>query len=76
MTKDEIINDIKFRQQCGRYGLNWEKFQIYNDIIILDTSTKSLYVFMDKNYNVIGVEEWDPLIKTFPFLSILNTISP
>lgn len=66
MTKNEIINDIKFRQQCGRYGLDWEKFQIYNDIILLHTPTKSLYVFMDKNYNVVGVEEWDPLIKTFP----------
>ncbi|MGN1323551.1 MAG: hypothetical protein ACI4VT_06105 [Bacilli bacterium] len=66
MTKNEIINDIKFRQQCGRYGLDWEKFQIYNDIILLDTPTKSLYVFMDKNYNVFGIEEWDPLIKTFP----------
>ena len=28
MTKKEIMNDIKFRQRCGKYGLDWEKFNL------------------------------------------------
>ena len=66
MIRKQIISDSKFKQQCGKYGLDWEHCQVYNDIILLDTPTKWLYVFMDKNYNVIGVEYWDPLlIHTF-----------
>lgn len=55
MTKEEIIKDIKFRQRCGEYGLNWEDFEIYFGSILLNTPTEGLYVVFDKNYNTTGI---------------------
>ena len=31
MTTTEIKNDIKFRQQCGKYGLDWEEFNFFSE---------------------------------------------
>lgn len=56
MTREEIINDIKFKQRCGLYGLDCENCEIYDDVILLNTPTLGLYVLFDKNYNTIGVE--------------------
>jgi len=59
MTKEKIMNDIKFKQRCGAYGLNYENCEIYDDVILLNTPTFGLYVLFDKNYNTIGVEYFD-----------------
>ena len=59
MTREQIISDIKFRQRCGAYGLNWENCEIYDDVILLNTPTLALYVLFDKNYNTIGIEVCD-----------------
>lgn len=59
MTKNEIMNDMNFRHQCGKYGLDWGRFEIYDDVILLNAHiapTKDLYVIFDKNYNTIGIE--------------------
>lgn len=56
MTIEEIRKDIKFKQMCGLYGLDWENFEIYDDVILLNTPTLGLYVLFDKNYNTIGVD--------------------
>lgn len=62
MTREEIINDIKFKQRCGLYGLDCENCEIYDDVILLNTPTRALYVLFDKNYKTIGVELIDYLI--------------
>lgn len=64
MTKNEIINDIKFRQRCGEYGLEWSKFNIFNFpnqnyIISLSEPIGNIYVLLDKNYNTICVKKCD-----------------
>lgn len=56
MTREQIINDIKFRQRCGAYGLDWENCVVFDDVILLYTPTKGLYVIFDKNYNTICIE--------------------
>lgn len=56
MTREQIVNDIRFRQRCAEYGLDWEKCEIYGDVILLNTPKLALYVLFDKNYNTIGVE--------------------
>lgn len=57
MTRNEIMNDMAFRQQCGKYGLDWDNFEIYDfeDVILLNTPIKDLYVMFDKNYNTIDI---------------------
>lgn len=57
MTKNELINDLKFRQKCGEYGLYWENSNIYGDLILINTPIEGLYVIFDKNYNTIGIEK-------------------
>ena len=57
MTKNELINDFNFRDKCSEYGLDWEKANIYGDLILINTPIKGLYVIFDKNYNTIGVEK-------------------
>lgn len=56
MNREKIVNDIKFRQRCCAYGLNWDNCEVYDDVILLNTPTLGLYVLFDKNYNTIGVE--------------------
>lgn len=58
MEKNEIVNDVKFKQRCGAYGLNWTNCELYDDVILLNTPTEDLYVLFDKNYNTIGVVNW------------------
>ena len=38
MTKEELIKDMKFRQKCGQYGLDWEEdiIGISQDAILLN----------------------------------------
>lgn len=64
MTKNEIINDIKFRQRCGAYGLDWSKFNIFNFpnknyIISVAEPIGNIYVLFDQNYNTICIEKCD-----------------
>ena len=64
MIKEKIIRDIKFRQRCTSYGLNWSQFKIVqisdeNYIIALNDPIKNIYVLFDKNYNTISMEKGD-----------------
>lgn len=55
MTKNDLINDINFRNRCCVYGLDYEKFDVYNNIIILSTPKKDIFVLFDEHYNTIGI---------------------
>ena len=57
MTKQELINDMNFRRKCCEYGLDWMNFEIYGDVILLNTPSKWVYVLLDKNYNTIAVHK-------------------
>lgn len=57
MNKEEIMNDMNFRNVCKSYGLNWTKFSINGDVIVLETPKSGIYVFLDENYNTIGIHE-------------------
>lgn len=66
MEKQIIMNDMDFRFKCLEYGFDWSKFEIINDVIVLKSPAKNIYVFFDKNYNTIGIysslednKEWD-----------------
>jgi len=53
MTKDEVINDMKFRQLCMECGLNLEDIVVCDDIILLSTPAPYTYILLDKNYNIV-----------------------
>lgn len=64
MKREDIEKDIKFRQECSKYGLNWEYFNVVtcgnNDyVILLNMPNRNIYVLLDKNYNTIGVEQFN-----------------
>lgn len=60
MDKEIIINDINFRLACRNYGLDWDNFEIYDDVIIINSPKTFIYVLLDKNYNIIGVHKVKP----------------
>ena len=73
MTKKEIINDIKFKQKCNKYGLDYESFEIYDNVILLNTKTPNLYVLFDKNYNTMGIEKIDENTLYKYYKELINT---
>lgn len=65
MDKEIIINDINFRVACRNYGLYWENFEVYDDVIIINSPKVGIYVLLDKNYNIIGVHKVKPATMHF-----------
>lgn len=59
MTKNEIINDVYFKRECNKYGLDHQNCEIYDEAILLNTPLQDLYVIFDKNYNTIAVEKFN-----------------
>lgn len=59
MSREEIINDMKFREACDKYGVCWRNCDVYGELIVLSTPITDLFIIMDKNFNTIGVEYID-----------------
>lgn len=57
MTKEKVLNDYNFRFRCSEYGIDDSDFELCNDVIILNTPKKGLYVLMNKKYDTIGIHE-------------------
>lgn len=57
MDKKKLQNDMKFRYVCSDFATNhWNyNFDIYDNVIKLNSDKKGIYVLIDENYNVIGV---------------------
>lgn len=55
MTKKELIDDMDFRRRCDEYSLDWKNFEIYGDIIILNTPKSDIYVLFNDVYDTIGI---------------------
>ncbi len=53
------MQNVRFRDACGKYGVSWENFEVYDEVIILNTPKENLYILMDKNYNTISVDRLD-----------------
>ena len=56
MFNDDVNNNILFRIKCSEYGLDRNKFKIFNNVILVKTPISDLYVILDYNFNTIGVE--------------------
>ena len=57
MTRGELKRDPRFRYVYSEYGnLNSnDDFEIYGNVIKLNSGKKEIYTLIDENYNVIGV---------------------
>ena len=55
MVKSDIYYDMNFRAKCSSYGLNWQKFNVWDNVIIIETPKKGMYVLMDEHYNIIDI---------------------
>ena len=57
MTKEELKNDMEFRHICSEFGTDYwnDDFEIYDNVIKLNTTNKRVYTLIDEHYNVIGV---------------------
>ena len=67
--KEIIMNDMDFRIKCHSLGIKWDNFSIgerYGNepiTIVVGTSNKDVFVFMDEEYNVIGVHRFSKFEK-------------
>lgn len=57
MNKEKIMNDMKFRKVCNKFGLDWSDFEIMDKLIVLKTPVDNLYFFLDSNYNIVEIEK-------------------
>lgn len=55
MSENKLLNDTNFRKKCCELGLDWRKFKIHDDTIILSTPRSDVFVLLDEHYNVIGI---------------------
>ena len=57
MDKVELQNDMKFRYVCSDFATDhWNyDFELYGNVIKLNSRKKGIYTLIDENYNVIGV---------------------
>ena len=52
MTKEQIMNDIAFRNCCTKLGLDWQTAEIKDQMIVVSNAEK-MYVLLDENYKII-----------------------
>lgn len=75
MNKTELMNDMNFRNKCCSYGLDWENFDIYNGVIILNSPKKNILVVLDEHYNTIAIyDKNDTASKSLTFEERLKKI--
>lgn len=55
MTRKELLNDMKFKNKCYTYGLDYEDFDIVDDVIILSSPKKNIKFLLDEHYNIINI---------------------
>lgn len=56
MTKEEVLRNRRFIRACIKFGLDPHNCKVYDDVILLFTKTEDLYVFMNKDFDIIGVQ--------------------
>ena len=59
MNKNKIKEDSNFRSHCAAYGIDGNEFNLYKDIIILNSPKKDISIFFDEDYNTIGIHKFD-----------------
>lgn len=57
MTKETLINDMKFKITCLDFATDFLNgdFEVYGDVIKLNSKESGIYTLIDKYYNVIGI---------------------
>jgi len=59
MLKKDLVDNMKFRFKCSNYGLDWRNFEIYGEVIVINTPKNNVFVMFDKNFNTIGIHKVD-----------------
>ncbi len=54
---NELLRDMNYRNSCTKYGIPWDNPRVFEDMIILDTPKKNIFVLEDEHYNTIGIYE-------------------
>ena len=45
MNKNELMRNANIRRACEKYGLECEEYKIYQDVIIVNTPKKDVFLF-------------------------------
>jgi hypothetical protein len=63
MTKNDLWNDFNFRQRCRLLKLDPDNFELLGNVIVLTSLKENNAVFLDENYNIMGVENHVPSVQ-------------
>ena len=55
MDREKLLKDNNFIKICEEYKTDYHNFEIYGDVIKLNTTKDNVYVLIDNNYDFIGV---------------------
>ena len=55
MNKEMIKNSYAFRKKCSEYGLDYNNFDILDDVIVVNTPDKYIKVLLDEEFNVVSI---------------------
>ncbi len=72
MKKKELMEDMIFRSICCTYGLDWEDFDIFDDIIVLNSPKKNISVLIDNHYNIMGIYDKNDDINKLERLKMIK----
>ena len=72
MKKKELMEDMNFRSICCTYGLDWEDFDIFDDIIVLNSPKNNISVLIDNHYNIMGIYDKNDDINKLERLKMIK----
>lgn len=58
--REEILASEDFKKECDKYGLYNVDAEAFNNVILVRTPIDGLHIFLNNNYETIGVEKINP----------------
>ncbi len=56
MKKTELMDSFDFRNVCtNAFGIKYPRFNIYDDIVVLQTTSEDVIAILDTEANIVGV---------------------
>ncbi len=73
----KMMTSQEFRDVCHEYGVDWDSFYFTGDGIVLSPPKKDIFVFLDFDFNTIGishVDEWQKNMNINQLSDIYNSL--
>lgn len=59
ITIEDVINSPKFKNQCEKYGFNYDAFKLVDNYILVKTLYLDLFAIMNDKYDLVGINRFN-----------------